>query len=89
MKDNIFFILAHPIQTLRAKSRQVGVAIEHASPPAGSNFEDFPELPVQDAAKLMFGQSNSGVRLEDWSPSDQERLKKGLKPVGHPEHPNI
>ena len=30
-----------------------------------------------------------GVQLSDWSAADQERLKKGEKPLGHPEHLDI
>lgn len=33
--------------------------------------------------------SGSGVRRQDWSPSDQDRMKNGEMPKGHPEHPNV
>ncbi|MFZ3301381.1 MAG: hypothetical protein WA152_01555 [Microgenomates group bacterium] len=90
MKDNIFFYFKHPIDTIRIKSRQLAVAIEHSAPPVGSTVEEFPQLPVQDAAKALGIVYDSGaITLEDWSPKDQERLKKGQQPLGHPEHRNI
>lgn len=90
MKDNIFFILAHPIRTLQTKARQAEVAIEHASPPPGSTVEDFPLLPVQKAAKLL--RIQSGVKLSDWPQSVQGDMRNGarVKPDGrHPEHQDI
>lgn len=90
MKDNIFFILAHPIDTLKVKVRQLAVSIEHASPPTSSSFEEFPGLSVQEAAKLMgLTKSSTGIQLEDWPISDQKRMEAGLKPLGHPEHTNV
>ena len=84
-KEDFLFSIFHPIGAIRARVRQVGVAIEHASPPPGSSIEDYPNLSVKEAARLLKG----GVPLSAWSKSDQERLACGERPVGHPEHPNV
>lgn len=33
--------------------------------------------------------SSGGIQLEDWSPADQERIKRGERPLGRPIHRNI
>lgn len=88
------FIVTHPKASLEAKMRQVEVAIEAGGPPAGSIIEEFPELPISQAAKLI-GQARSrenlggGVQLEDWSKADQERMLRGKRPKGIPTHRNL
>jgi hypothetical protein len=62
MKDNILYILNHPLDALKAKERQIGVAIEHKPAPSGSTMEEFPQLPVQEAAKLL-GSESKGTGL--------------------------
>lgn len=47
------FIVTHLKASLEAKMRQIEVAIEAGGPPAGSTIEEFPELPISQAAKLI------------------------------------
>lgn len=64
--------------------------IERSLPPRGSNIEDFLNLSVKDAARLLREQTKGGgVPQNAWSNSDQERMYHGQKPLGHPEHPNV
>ena len=41
---------------------------------------------VQSALETIAG---GGVRKEDWSRADRERMSQGKRPKGHPEHPNV
>ncbi|OGD10581.1 hypothetical protein A2397_01225 [Candidatus Amesbacteria bacterium RIFOXYB1_FULL_44_23] len=47
------YIVTHPTAVLAAKLRQISVSIEAGGPPSGSTIEEFPELPVSQAAKLL------------------------------------
>ena len=90
--ENALFVATHPVLSLRAKVRQLFVAIEHEAPPQGITFEEFPELSLADAARaIMAAEENSrgGVPKNAWSKTDQERMARGERPLGHPEHPNI
>lgn len=95
-----FFIVAHPLLSLRTMRRQTMVAIEEESPPHTSNFEDFPGLPVSQAAEAIRcaekatseskRDSMFGAVLENaWPPADQRRMKEGRLPLGYPEHPHV
>ncbi len=52
IKDALF-VATHPVLSLRAKATQIFVAIEHEAPPHTSTWEEFPELPLADAAKAI------------------------------------
>ncbi|OGM81795.1 hypothetical protein A2361_00310 [Candidatus Woesebacteria bacterium RIFOXYB1_FULL_40_26] len=87
-----FFIATHPILSIKAKVRQVFVAIEHEAPPQGITFEEFPELSLADAARAIMAageKETGGVPKSAWSKADRERMARGERPLGHPEHPNI
>jgi len=87
-----FFIATHPILSIKAKVRQVFVAMEHEAPPHTSTIEEFPELSLADAARAMKAAGEEvpgGVPKSAWSKADQERMARGERPLGHPEHPNI
>lgn len=89
--ENFLFAILHPKEALHAKERQLGVAIERSQPPPGSNIEDFPNLPVKQAAGLMKKQrEGGGVPKSAWSVVDQNRMENGEPPLpGHrPDHPN-
>lgn len=88
------FIATHPKASLEAKKRQIEVAIELGQPPIGSTFEEFPELSIPKAAKLISEERRrknpgGGVQLKDWSKADQERLLRGKLPKGKPTHRNL
>jgi hypothetical protein len=88
----VAFWITHPFSAARAKSRQIGVKIEHEAPPPGSTIEEFPQLPLPQAAALLNlarEPKGSGVQLSDWSSADQERLLQGKRPVGVPNHRNV
>jgi len=93
--NEVFFYVLHPIKAIEAKLRQIGVATEIPAPPTGSTIEDFPNLPVSQAAALLSFARKShtskrgGIQLEDWSKLDQERMLRGKKPQGTPIHKNI
>ena len=91
IKDALF-VATHPLLSVRAKVRQVFVAIEHEAPPQGINLEEFPELSLADATRAMITagkKETGGVPKNAWSKTDQERMARGERPLGHPEHPNI
>ena len=88
------FVVTHPKASLEAKLRQVEVAIEAGGPPAGSTIEEFPELPISEAATLISAAKKKenpggGVQLEDWSKVDQKRMLRGERPRGIPTHRNL
>lgn len=88
------FIITHPKASLETKMRQVEVTIEAGGPPTGSTIEEFPELPISQAAKLIGDAKNrenlgGGVQLEDWSKEDQELMLRGERPKGIPIHRNL
>lgn len=93
--ESVLFCIRHPWQAIETKAAQVGVAIEHRGPPSSSTWEEFPKLPIDEAAKLLYAprtktaKSSGGVPREAWSKNDQERMSKGEPPKGYPEHPNI
>lgn len=92
MKDNILFIISHPLNALRARIRQIEVGIEYSAPPAGETIEGFPELTVQNAAKAMGLVGKCGIGISDWPATAQDDMKRGKRicPDGrHPEHLNI
>lgn len=88
---DVLFVATHPILSLRTRLRQVCVAIERGAPPFGSTIEDFPDLTLADAARLMMEEENEfiGVPISAWSKADQRRLAEGKKPKGYPLHPNV
>ena len=90
---DILFIVFHPLLSLRAKGRQVAAAIELQAPPITSTWEDYPNLPLAEAAKQLRRKDENclfgGVPKSAWPESDQERMTRGKLPLGHPEHPNI
>jgi hypothetical protein len=98
LKETLFLI-RHPRAAVEAKLRQAEVSIEVAGPPDGSTIEEFPELPISQAATLINVSrqketSNQvthkgGVQLEDWSKADQERMLRGERPKGYPIHRNV
>lgn len=85
--------MAHPLEAVRARVRQIMVGIDHESPPVGSFIEDFPVLPVAEAARLIRSEKpKSGIQLEDWPESAQKEMNEGkiIHPDGrHPEHDNV
>lgn len=88
------FAVTHPKAAVEAKLRQVEVAIEAGGSPTGSTIEEFPVLPVSEAAALISAarrkkDARGGVQLEDWSKADQELLRKGERPRGIPIHRNL
>ena len=91
MKD-ILYLLTHPKEAINTKGRQIAVATEHSTPPVGSTIEEFPNLSIKEASKLLRQASKGGIQLEDWPTNTQEIMKRGQKitPNGsHPEHQNI
>lgn len=91
-KDYLF-IATHPIACIRAASRQAMVAMEHEASPASSTIEEFPNLTVVQAARLMVDEQKAlfagGVPKRAWSQEDQRRMERAELPNGHPEHPNV
>lgn len=91
-KDYLF-IATHPIACIKAAARQAMVAIEHEGPPASSTIEEFPNLTVVQAARMMMEEQRAlfagGVPKWAWSREDQKRMERGELPMGHPEHPNV
>lgn len=86
------FVATHPLLALRAKSRQIGVGIEHQMPPASVNIETFSELSLADAARAIQAaerREKGGVPKSAWTKTDQERMAIGEKPLGYPDHPNV
>ncbi|MEK7553228.1 MAG: hypothetical protein AAB504_00840 [Patescibacteria group bacterium] len=89
------FIITHPIAAVEAKLRQIEVGIDAGGPPAGTTIEEFAELPVSQAAKLIREARKSeagdggGIQLSDYSKEDQARLQRGEKPKGVPIHRNL
>ena len=85
------FVATHPVLAVRAKSRQIAVAIEHQAPPSGVDIETVPELSLADAARAVKAAEakESGVPRNAWPVADRERMAQGKKPLGHPEHPNV
>ena len=51
--SNVIFALMHPIETVRAKARQVMVSVGYEDPPFTSTIEDFPDLSLRDAASAI------------------------------------
>lgn len=90
MGREILWAILHPGKALQARIRQVEVSIEHAQPPVDSTFEDFPNLSVKEAARLIKNQG-SGVPLKAWPLRDQKLMLEGKMPFlgDHPEHPNV
>lgn len=88
----VMFLATHPLLTARAKLRQLSVSIEHPGLPHTSTWEEFPELSVYEAAKVLRAaekKPRGGIRKIDWSETDQKLMKKGENPKCSPEHPNI
>ena len=90
MSKDILFTLFHPVDALKARIKQIEVAIEHATPPPGSTIEDFPSLSVKEATELI-KEKSSGVPLSAWPLRDQKLMSEGKMPFlgDHPEHPNV
>lgn len=91
-KDYLF-IATRPIACIKAARRQAMVAIEHEVAPANSTFEEFPNLTVVQAARLIIDERRAlftgGVPKRAWPEEDQRRMERGERPIGHPEHPNV
>ena len=51
--ENVLFVATHPALSLRAKARQLAVTLEREAPPHTSTWEEFPELPLADAARAI------------------------------------
>lgn len=83
---NWLFAVAHPVQALRTKVRQVEVAIEHAQPPRGSSIEEFPKMNLASASESL-----GREQMKDWPERDVDLMLQGRlpRPGSHPEHPNI
>lgn len=50
---NILFVASHLILSLKTRERQLAVGMELKAPPNSSTWEDFPRLPLTDAAKVI------------------------------------
>jgi len=88
--ENALYATLHPIKSITTKRKQIAVGIELSSPPPGSTIEEFPELGLKEAVKLLYPKVQKGdVPLSAWSPEDQKRLKDGKLPKGVPEHNNV
>jgi hypothetical protein len=90
--NSVLFIATHPVLSARAKLRQIAVSIEHQAPPHTSTWEEFPNLSVYEAAKALRDTEErlgGGVPKNAWPETDQKLMKKGEKPKGYPEHPNV
>lgn len=86
------FVLIHPRDAVKARLRQIMVAIEYEVPPPTSTFEEFPQLSLFEAVKAIRAarpSKRSGVLKKDWSKEDQERMERGELPKGYPEHPYV
>jgi hypothetical protein len=87
------FVLTHLGEALTTKRRQVLVGLDMELPPDDSTVEEFPNLPVVEAAKRIKQAScrehSGGVPRSAWSEEDQGRLMRGERPKGVPEHPNV
>lgn len=55
----ILFIATHPALSLRTKERQLAVAIEQKAPPHASTWEEFPKLPLADAARVIMAEKKN------------------------------
>jgi len=90
--SKVLFLSTHPVLSAKTKLRQIAVSIEHQAPPHTSTWEEFPKLSVYEAAKILRTAEEKlrgGVPKNAWTEADQKLMKKGEKPKGHPEHPNI
>lgn len=90
--QDAMFVATHPALCFRAKGRQTAVEIEHSTPPGNISIEDYPTLSLADAARVLQKAEkrlSGGVPMSAWSQSDQERMDRGERPVGHPEHTNV
>ena len=83
------FALTHPLTTLRAFRRLIDVRMEAGGPPSGWIFEDFAELSIPEAARVIWESERGGIPSSAWSAEDQKRLQQGKRPKGIPEHPNV
>ncbi|PIP53321.1 hypothetical protein COX08_01550 [Candidatus Beckwithbacteria bacterium CG23_combo_of_CG06-09_8_20_14_all_34_8] len=87
----VLFCVAHPRDAIRTKIRQFDVSIDAAQAPTGTTIEEFPKLPISQAAKLIDlnmkkEPPKSGIQ---WSEADLQRLSNGELPRGYPEHYNV
>jgi len=85
----VLFIAIHPFESLRAKGRQIMVAIEHELPPVGQEIEKFPDISIMEAAQAIRDVEGGGVPKSAWTQEDQERMERGELPQVPPAHPNI
>jgi hypothetical protein len=53
---DVVYITTHPLGALKARIRQITVAIEHELPPHGTTIEEFPELSLSDATRAILGE---------------------------------
>jgi hypothetical protein len=98
-KKDILFALRHPIAAFETKVAQGLVALGQQEPPcipgkgkSRYTIEDFSELELSEAFRALSSslrEYSSGVGFDAWSPKDQNRMLKGERPIGYPEHWNI
>ncbi|MEQ9716433.1 MAG: hypothetical protein ABGF52_13015 [Candidatus Asgardarchaeum sp.] len=90
--SDVIFIATHPLLTLRTARRRLFVSLDTENPPSNSTVEEFYLSSLAEAAKLLKKAEENekgGIPKSAWSKADQERLEKGERPLGHPNHPNI
>lgn len=90
--QDVIFVATHPVLSIRAAVRRLTVATELESPPHTSTFEEFPNLSLAEAGKMIKKADErfaGGVPKSAWSKTGQERMARGERPLGHPEHPNV
>ena len=49
----VLYCLAHPVVAVKTATRQMLVGFEFSGPPVGSTTEEFPLLPVSQAAEFI------------------------------------
>ena len=90
--SDVIFIVSHPLLSLRTARRRFFVSLDMENPPSNSTIERFYMSPLAKSAKLLKKAEENekgGVPKSAWSKTDQKRLIKGEKPLGHPNHPNV
>ena len=69
------------------------VGLECEGPPHQATFEDFVEMPIDEAAVAMglveSPQEKGDVSLSAYSCADQERMLAGEQPRAYPDHNNV
>ena len=93
MRENIFFIIKHPTDALRA----VGYKLERRilDDFARTNYEGMSitatirAIQVNRPPRVIL--PNTTIQISDWPPEAQKKIKAGNSNLKghHPEHPNI